>query len=208
MRLVFEPFRTVPLGDLMRRALAGEVFDSETAHGSTAAQLREEAKRRGLDLVQVDSSECIEIDAGTWIPDGAADTPFASGPGVFAVGWLSAFHPFRAGRSDARVADILDRMVANRRWLPVAAGGCQTCEFCAEARGAQALLIPAGEVLFVAPDLVGHYMRCHHYNPPESFSEAVRQCPEPGSRPYYDGLRRFQSLWPVCPIPADSELGG
>jgi len=206
LRAVIEPLGNVPLAVLMERALAGERFESEGYLRRQADRLQEDAARRGLDLVQLDVSECIEFDAATWIPDGGTETPFGSGAGVFAVGWLSAFHPFRAGEPDPALADMLDRMLCDpRRWLPWACAGMQVCEFCAEASGAQGLLVPAGDVLFVAPDLIGHYVRRHGYVPPDELSAAVWRCPEAGSRAYYECLLRFQALWPTSAVPIAGE---
>jgi hypothetical protein len=56
-------------------------------------------------------------------------------------------------------------------------------------------------VLFVAPDLVGHYVEEHEYLPSEAFVRAVDGCPEPASPAYFQMLQPFVGLWPSGSLP-------
>ena len=60
------------------------------------------------------------------------------------------------------------------------------------------ILVPDKGVVFMAPSLILHYIRCHHYLPPTSFLDAVRNCPEPGSKEYFVVV---QKVWPTNIFP-------
>jgi hypothetical protein len=200
LRSMFPNLGDIPMAELYARALAGALLESGTIRRSQAANLIRLAEAKGLKL-KAEDAECVRVDAGTWIPDGAHETPFASGACVFAVGWLSSFHPFSTGTVEPEASDALASMVADReRWLPFASCGVQQCEFCLEAAGSQAILVPSHDKLFIAPDLVAHFVAQHHYRPPDAFLDAVLQCPRPGTDDYYRALRRFQNLWPESPV--------
>jgi hypothetical protein len=55
------------------------------------------------------------------------------------------------------------------------------------------IVVPDEGVLYVAPALVLHYIRCHHYLPPACFLEAVLKCPETGSDEWVAAVMR---VWP------------
>ena len=55
------------------------------------------------------------------------------------------------------------------------------------------ILVPDGGVLYLAPALILHYIRCHRYQPPACFLEAALNCPDPGSQEY---LAAVESVWP------------
>ena len=57
-------------------------------------------------------------------------------------------------------------------------------------------MIPAATELFIAPELILHYVEEHRYCPPQSFIDAVRQCPEQGSREYLLLVRRYLHHFP------------
>ena len=40
--------------------------------------------------------------------------------------------------------------------------------------------MPAGSILYVAPEMVSHYVNVHEYLPPKDFVEAVMAGPLPG----------------------------
>ena len=54
--------------------------------------------------------------------------------------------------------------------------------------------IPAGDLLFVAPDMVSHYVEVHGYLPPEEFVTAVLQTPALGSPQYAALVERFRDF--------------
>ncbi len=55
------------------------------------------------------------------------------------------------------------------------------------------ILVPGQNLVWVAPALILHYIRCHHYVPPASFLEAVLACPEPASPEYLAALEKICS---------------
>jgi len=108
---------------------------------------------------------------------------------MIAVGWLGAEHPFTRGTVSKEFYSRLQELMA-RRFEPVATAGvhrCELCQFDAPAAGGN-LFVPDGERMFVAPELIVHYIAAHHYQPPEPFIRAVMQCPTPGGMDY---RRRF-----------------
>jgi hypothetical protein len=55
------------------------------------------------------------------------------------------------------------------------------------------LVLPDKGVLYVAPSLIMHYIRCHRYLPPTCFLDAVINCPAPDSEEYAAAVIR---IWP------------
>jgi hypothetical protein len=53
------------------------------------------------------------------------------------------------------------------------------------------ILVPGGDVIYCAPTLILHYIRCHGYAPPRCFVEAVLNCPEPRSREYCTAITKI-----------------
>jgi hypothetical protein len=66
------------------------------------------------------------------------------------------------------------------------------CEFChdPEASGRLNLGVPFGDVIFIAPELVVHYMTRHRYLPPEDFITAVMRSALPGTGEYQAAVAR------------------
>jgi hypothetical protein len=64
--------------------------------------------------------------------------------------------------------------------------GWHSCELCrvAPARGVYNVWIPSDAALYVAPELVVHYIEAHQYRPPDEFIAAVLACPEQGTAEY------------------------
>lgn len=54
------------------------------------------------------------------------------------------------------------------------------------------IFVPDKTVLYVAPSLILHYIRLHHYLPPACFLNAVMDSPEPGSQEYLDAVNRAE----------------
>jgi hypothetical protein len=48
--------------------------------------------------------------------------------------------------------------------------------------------VPYNHTLFVAPELIIHYINAHHYRPPEIFCEAVLGCAPMRSQDYRRAL--------------------
>jgi hypothetical protein len=113
---------------------------------------------------------------------------------VRAVGWLAAGHDFTRGAVDARVVEALAQL-AEEGWVHVHAAGPHLCELCRAARDSRNILVPAKDVLYVAPAMIGHYMTAHEYLPPAEFRAAVSACPPPLTDAYFEELARFIDLF-------------
>lgn len=135
----------------------------------------------------------------TWFPDMGHEAMVESGDHVRAVGWLHGGHPFPRGKISPEFTEKLGRIVERRHhcvdelyWA--AAGGYHTCELCGNARGTANLGVPAGDVLFVAPEMVLHYIEQHGYLPPEEFIAAVIASPLPGTSEYAAAVSGFRVI--------------
>jgi hypothetical protein len=129
-------------------------------------------------------------------PDLGTATQIASGPHVRAIGWLSAEHPYAKGFAPLTFVDRLrflcdqwGRSVEALHWGVFA--GFHTCEFCKKFRRSGNLGVPAGTVLFVAPEMVVHYVAEHDYLPPQEFVDAVLAAPDPGTEDYRRAVQPF-----------------
>ena len=126
--------------------------------------------------------------------DNSHETQIAVGPSIRAIGWLDDEHPFSMGSTSAEFRDRL-RALCNG-WpdglealgWPVAAG-THSCQLCGEFRAAGNIGVPGGDGLFVAPEMVAHYVDAHDYQPPQEFIEAVLKCPDPGTPAYAAAVR-------------------
>ena len=123
-------------------------------------------------------------------------TQVARGPHVRAIGWLSRDRPFPAGDApDAFVRRLRSfcalcfESSSSLRWPGM--GGTHPCGFCNAFRTSGNLGVPAGPVLFVAPEMVGHYVQRHRYLPPPDFIAAVLAAPLPGTAEYDQAVAPF-----------------
>lgn len=128
----------------------------------------------------------------TWYPDLGTETMVTSGNHVRAIGWLSSGKPFPTGGVPHHFVERL-RLFTERAcesgdalWFG-AFGGWHACELCRNHIGTANLGVPSGEVLYVAPEMISHYVEEHDYAPPTDFVAAVMSCPLPGT-PEYDEL--------------------
>jgi hypothetical protein len=126
-------------------------------------------------------------------------TQIARGPFIRAVGWLSASHPFPTGPVSEEFLTKLKTIcvtwaacVAVLKW-PIALGP-HTCEFCRKFHASGNVGVPANDLLFVAPEMIAHYVEAHDYVPPHAFVEAVMRAPLPGSSEYVSALRHFADV--------------
>ena len=130
---------------------------------------------------------------------------------LVAVGWLDDRHEFSRGTVDSTVRRKLDTLLEHP-WGP-AFLGFHYCSLCVrdaggfvqdlqasrrfplgkEPKGVANLFLPGRHSVFVAPELLRHYIDVHSYLPPEEFSEAVRRCPPMGTDAYFAALRRSGS---------------
>ncbi|HHO50044.1 MAG TPA: hypothetical protein ENK18_04030 [Deltaproteobacteria bacterium] len=110
-------------------------------------------------------------------------------PGLIAVGWLEAGHPFPRARIEPALLERCAELLVHP-WEPWLFLGCHDCSLCGDpiapqieiaghrvAMGRSNLLVPDGRQTFVAPSLILHYIVDHGYAPPQPFLDAVWDCP-------------------------------
>jgi hypothetical protein len=141
----------------------------------------------------------------TWFPDlGSvailASIPHAAmGPHVRAIGWLSFDHPYPTGDTPPAVLERIKQCCRLWRegqrslWLP-AALGAHECEWCQAFMAAGNAAVPAGELLYVFPEMLHHYVEVHRYAPPAEFLAAIMAAPLPGTPEYHDAVAPFREL--------------
>jgi hypothetical protein len=133
----------------------------------------------------------------TYYPDMGTVTMVAAGPQVRAIGWLSRHFEFPTGSVSKPFVKRLHLFAASDSDLmlnfPLFMGSHE-CEFCKGKRGGRTFGVPAGDVMFVAPKLVAHYVEQHQYYPPREFVDAVMNSPMPGSQAYLDSIEPFKHL--------------
>lgn len=101
-----------------------------------------------------------------------------------AIGWLGKYGAFPQGEVPARVLATLTSMAFVGRERQ--SRGFHHCDHCSEEfieirRGAESVRLGSAELwvsgsngkLYVAPDLIIHYIRDHNYMPPQEFIDAV-----------------------------------
>jgi hypothetical protein len=125
----------------------------------------------------------------SFLPDMGCESLVASGDHVRAIGWLHPDHPYAKGEVSAeflaRLKEFTSRSADNGEALYFGAfGGYYTCEFCGRAHGIGNFGVPAGDLLFVAPEMVVHYIEQHGYRPPAEFVAAVLRAPLPDTEEY------------------------
>ena len=112
-------------------------------------------------------------------------------PSLRAVGWLECGRHFATGPVVRRV---YERLVEFRAapWSPALpmAAGVHECDLCLYdgKKGNRHLFVPGVGVLYVAPELIVHYMNAHGYQPPQEFCHAVLVCPPMGSMAYLQAV--------------------
>ncbi len=124
-----------------------------------------------------------------YFEDLGTSSPIAEGPFVRAIGWLAAGHRFSTGTVTEEFRDRLMTFV--KGWnlctealaWPVAAGP-HRCELCGDALAAGNFGVPAGSLLYVCPEMLGHYVNAHRYQPPDEFVRALLSSPLPGTDEY------------------------
>jgi hypothetical protein len=106
-----------------------------------------------------------------------------------AVGWLERGHPFLTGLVAIEVYARLVELLKDS-WQPGIIMGFHHCDLCMYEgpSGKRNLFVPAGEVAFVCPELITHYMNAHGYRPPDEFCAAVLACPPMRSLPYLKAM--------------------
>jgi hypothetical protein len=133
----------------------------------------------------------------TFYRDLSRTTMVASGKHVRAVGWLAAGHSYPQGRAPLAFLRRLERFAVLWRfstkelWWGVFRGR-HGCELCGKAKAHGNFGVPAGPLLYVAPEMVVHYVRAHRYAPPEEFITAALAAPGPGTAEYRAAVGPFR----------------
>jgi len=100
-----------------------------------------------------------------------------------AIGWLSKDHPYQRGELTSEALSALHAFMneAVTFWI---ACGHHRCEFCPTTgpwtlanTSSREILVPAIDVIYVAPVLILHYIEAHQYKPPDEFIDALLACP-------------------------------
>jgi hypothetical protein len=136
-----------------------------------------------------------------YFPDLGTSTDIVAGPHVRAVGWLDADHRFPTGRVEAAVLARIQAFA--RAWgssvkalgWPVAAGP-HRCELCGGAMASGNFGVPGGDVLFVCPEMIAHYVADHGYLPPKEFLDAIMEADLPGTDSYRKAVAAYPRAWP------------
>jgi hypothetical protein len=149
----------------------------------------------------------------TFVPDLSESTMVCAGNHVRAIGWLSKDHDYATGNSTiefaSRLAEICDDWSVCAKELGFGfLMGWHTCEFCGRFRATGNIGVPAGDLLYVAPEMIHHYVTIHRYSPPPEFVDAVMACPAPRTSEYQQLALPFRDLQlalkstSLAPIPA------
>ena len=72
--------------------------------------------------------------------------------------------------------------------------GVHTCELCHNFMAPANVGIPTEDLLYVAPEMISHYVEQHNYLPPQEFANAVSDSPIPGTRQYRTAVAHFREL--------------
>ena len=117
------------------------------------------------------------------VPD-LSPYPYGKQPSKLSVGWLDDAHEYIHGE----VPDgFVERLLAFCRRPVLHTMGEHECELCHNRTGSGEIWVfGSGESIYVAPDLIYHYVVDHHYQPPMEFINAVLGCSLPDS-PEYQG---------------------
>jgi hypothetical protein len=121
------------------------------------------------------------------------------GEHVRAVGWLSNNQPFPVGEVPPAFLRRLQEFT--RKWGHSVddlgwgvAMGMHSCELCGECMTSGNFGVPCGDLLFVAPEMVSHYVEVHRYRPPAQFITALMESPSPGTDEYRVAVAPFRRL--------------
>ena len=118
-----------------------------------------------------------------WIED---FSPYTDSARIVAVGWLERGHQYPVGQVSAEVFAKLRALLVDP-WQPAAAAGAHQCDLCLhepEKAGTRNLFVPGEQRIYVAPELILHYVNAHWYQPANEFCDAVLRCPPMKSTEY------------------------
>jgi hypothetical protein len=136
----------------------------------------------------------------TWYPDfGSAKFIVPWGDHFRTIGWLHPQHSYARGSAPTefliklKAFAQLSRASADALCWPYVMG-FHDCEFCNEATAGGYFGVPAGDELFVAPEMMAHYVEQHEYLPAAEFIEAVLASPLPNTSEYLRSVERFRPI--------------
>jgi hypothetical protein len=135
----------------------------------------------------------------SYYPDMGTKTQIDEGSHIRAVGWLSGKRSFTQGEVSPEVMARIKEFAT--RWgegiMALGWGvfmGLHECELCHDFMASGNFGVPCGELLFVAPEMLPHYVEAHDYRPPDEFVAAVMQSPLPGTEEYRAMAEPFRRL--------------
>lgn len=129
-----------------------------------------------------------------YFPDLSNECQLADGDDVRAVGWLDNIHSFAKGSVNPDFLRILKRHIAER-WAIVIMMGIHECELCFKFASSGNVIIPTETVVYIAPEMIAHYIEIHNYKPPDEFIKAVIDCPQQQSSKYMNLVQKFIHHW-------------
>lgn len=122
-----------------------------------------------------------------WIDD---LSQYGNSARLVAIGWLERGHQYPLGEVSPDVFTKLVDLLVDP-WQPAIAGGGHPCDLCLygpEKSGGNNVFVPGDGRVYVAPELILHYMNAHRYRPPDEFCRAVSACPPMRSSEYRRAL--------------------
>jgi hypothetical protein len=123
------------------------------------------------------------------------------------VGWLEKGHPFDQEMPSGETLDALWELC---RVSVVQARGFHICDLCPSpaplviaSRAGDGVRLGSAEIrvfspcgrIYAAPNLVYHYVRTHHYKPPQEFLKALNEGPLPTGPDFFDRLAQAGLEW-------------
>lgn len=130
----------------------------------------------------------------TYFPDLCTGSMLGAGESLRAVGWLSPEHAYTRGDVSPKHIRLLKEHLSDAFQTSFFMG-CHTCEFCLRRRKQMNLIVPTSEVVYVAPEMILHYVTEHGYRPPDCFFEALQACPKQGSPDYMRLFIKFHTYF-------------
>ena len=113
---------------------------------------------------------------------------------LFAVGWLDPASPYAKGPVPGPFLERLTELV-HEAWDYKGFMGGVWCGFCpgtldvhSETWSSRNVFVPLDGDVYVAPEGILHYVRAHHYRPPEVFARAVLECPPQDSIDFFEAV--------------------
>ncbi len=123
------------------------------------------------------------------------------------VGWLQNGRPFETATPSERIIEALWNLC---KVAVMQARGLRDCDLCGPEhrdffaeRNGEGIWLGSAEIrvfstsgkIYAAPNLIYHYVRTHHYQPPQEFLLALGEGPLPPGDGYFDRLRTTGLEW-------------